>query len=87
MMLGHTQYRLDHNKPLGINPIGYLIKNFTKKCGIDDWKAIMNHNLRATGVTRIANDPNVNSVEVKNDACHKIITTQGSYIHPNHLSE
>jgi hypothetical protein len=76
-----------HTQAMGSNTISKLIKNLSKRVGIDDWNKKTNHCLHQWALTTLSNDSNVNPAERQHRARHKSITAQNAYICPTATSE
>lgn len=79
-MAGFPHVRFSPKKPVGKNPIGKYPQTLALNAGVVDWRAKTAHALREYCITRLANDPNVNAVQVANHVRHKNVSSQNAYM-------
>jgi hypothetical protein len=72
---------------MGVNTINKLLPDLCYEAGITNWTMKHAHSLRGFGITRLANDPNVNQMEVARAARHSSARSQEAYIDRNEASE
>ena len=65
---------------LSENSIGQLFRDLACESGLKDGKKITNGTLRSFGITKLANNPNVNTADVARAARHRSLSTQQHYI-------
>lgn len=85
--IGMDRVRYSPNKPMGVNTLGDMLKNFCKAAGIVKWDSKTPHCLRQYFITKMANDPTLNPHEIAKLARHKSVTSQEAYVRRNRTAQ